>query len=78
MVLNEVFFSLPKLKEPMKRLLDDIVLKKAKEGRKDAMWQDPEKYPAIADIDLVCVIRSPYRPTLTPNHRLFKQLRQSS
>lgn len=37
----------------MKKLLDAVSLKKAKEGRKDIMWADIEKYPALADIDLV-------------------------
>lgn len=52
-VLNDVIFSLPKLKQPMKDLLKEVSLKKAAEGRKDTMWINPEKYPQIADIDLV-------------------------
>ena len=55
-ILNDVLFSLPKLKEPIKGFLDDISLKKAADGRKDTMWTDPEKYPAIADIDLVSIL----------------------
>jgi DNA mismatch repair protein MSH3 len=51
--LNDVLFCLPKLKDPIKGFLGDISLKKASEGRKDIMWTDPEKYPSIADIDLV-------------------------
>jgi DNA mismatch repair protein MSH3 len=53
-VLNDIVFSLPKLKEPLNDLLSVISLKKASEGRKDTMWNDPERYPAIADADLVC------------------------
>jgi DNA mismatch repair protein MSH3 len=52
-ILNDVLFSLPKLRDPIKGFLGDISLKKASDGRKDTMWTDPEKYPAIADIDLV-------------------------
>jgi DNA mismatch repair protein MSH3 len=51
--LNDIVFTLPKLKEPMKELLGDISLKRAAEGRKDAMWNDPDRYPTIADADLV-------------------------
>jgi len=46
-------FALPKLKNPIKGFLGDVSLKKAADGRKDTMWTNPEKYPAIADIDLV-------------------------
>lgn len=55
-ILNGIIFSLPKLREPMKRLLNDVSLKRAGEGRKDTMWQDPEKFPEIADVDLVLPI----------------------
>ncbi|KAF8894689.1 muts domain V-domain-containing protein [Infundibulicybe gibba] len=51
-LLNEIIFSFPKLREPMKETLAIISLKKAAEGRKDIMWTDPERYPAIADADL--------------------------
>jgi DNA mismatch repair protein MSH3 len=54
-ILNDILFSLPKLKNPINGFLGDISLKKASEGRMDMMWTDPEKYPSIADIDLVCV-----------------------
>ena len=52
-VLNDVIFLLPALKQPMKDLLNEVSLKKAAEGRKDTMWINSEKYPQIADIDLV-------------------------
>ena len=54
-LLNEIIFSLPKLKEPMKDLLGIMSLKKAAEGKKDTMWNDPERYPNIADMDMVCI-----------------------
>jgi hypothetical protein len=37
----------------MKELLSIVSLKKAAEGRKDTMWNDPERYSVIADIDMV-------------------------
>lgn len=52
-MLNDVVFALPALRGPMTRLLADVSLKRAAEGRKDTMWQDPDKFPVIADIDLV-------------------------
>lgn len=52
-VLNDIIFSLSVLKQPMKDLINEVSLKKAAEGRKDTMWINPEKYPQIADIDLV-------------------------
>jgi hypothetical protein len=52
-LLNDILFSLPKLRDPIKGILDNISLKKASEGRKDTMWTDSEKYPTIADLDLV-------------------------
>lgn len=30
-------------------------LKKAAEGKKELMWKDPERYPAIIDSDMVSV-----------------------
>jgi len=53
-LLNEIIFSLPRLRDPMKELLDIVSLKQAREGRKDRMWYDPERYPIIADLDMVC------------------------
>ncbi|GLB35404.1 putative DNA-binding domain of DNA mismatch repair MUTS family protein [Lyophyllum shimeji] len=51
-LLNEIIFSLPKLKEPISELLAAVSLKHAAEGRKDIMWTDPERYPKIADADM--------------------------
>jgi hypothetical protein len=55
-VLNDIIHSLPKLKESMKELLGTVSLKRAAEGCKDTMWTDPERYPRIADADLVCAL----------------------
>lgn len=52
-VLNTIFGSLPRLKDPIKELLDAINLKNAAEGNKAMMWNDPERYPGIIDSDMV-------------------------
>jgi len=54
-VLNEIISSFPKLREPIKVLLRAVNLKKASEGKKDAMWTDLERYPGIIDADMVRV-----------------------
>ncbi|KAF8061576.1 DNA mismatch repair protein MSH3 [Lyophyllum atratum] len=51
-LLNEIIFSFPKLQEPMKELMSAISLKHSADGKKDAMWTDPERYPDIADADM--------------------------
>jgi hypothetical protein len=68
-ILNDILFSLPKLKDPIKGFLGDISLKKASEGRLDTMWTDPEKYPSIADIDLVCI-------SSVISHRILNRVRE--
>ncbi len=52
-VLNRIISSLPRLKEPVKELLDVVNLKNAAEGNKATMWNDPERYPGIIDSDIV-------------------------
>lgn len=52
-VLNDIIYSLPKLKQPMKVLMEAVSLKAAAEGSKDKMWTDPDRYPRIADADMV-------------------------
>ncbi|KAG6896947.1 hypothetical protein C0992_005153 [Termitomyces sp. T32_za158] len=51
-LLNEIIFSFPKLKGPMKELTSAIRLDQAAEGQKDKMWVDPERYPEISDADV--------------------------
>ncbi|KZT11630.1 uncharacterized protein LAESUDRAFT_734417 [Laetiporus sulphureus 93-53] len=46
-LLNDIVTALPKLREPMRELLDSVSLKMAKEGKKEALWTDPDKYPDI-------------------------------
>lgn len=50
-LLNGIFYALPVLREPVKQLIDAVVLKKAAAGNKAEMWVDPERYPEIADAD---------------------------
>jgi DNA mismatch repair protein MSH3 len=52
-LLNEIIFALPNLRDSMKELLGVVSLKHAAAGRKDIMWNDPERYPTIADLDMV-------------------------
>jgi DNA mismatch repair protein MSH3 len=53
-ILNQIIFSLPKLKEPMRELIGDINLTKAAEGNKAKLWTNPSKYPEIDEIEMVC------------------------
>jgi DNA mismatch repair protein MSH3 len=52
--LNDIVASLPKLREPIARLLADINLKRASQGDKENLWTDPTKYPDISDYEMVC------------------------
>ena len=54
-ILNDIIAALPRLKEPIKGLLNDIDLKAAKEGRKDLLWTDGDKYPPIDHCTMVCL-----------------------
>ncbi|RXW20992.1 hypothetical protein EST38_g4863 [Candolleomyces aberdarensis] len=48
-LLNQIIFSLPKVKEPVQSIMKDVHLKTAAEGKKDSLWTDFEKYPEISD-----------------------------
>ncbi|KAF8212388.1 muts domain V-domain-containing protein [Mycena galopus ATCC 62051] len=48
-LLNNIILALPPLKKPMSDLLGAINIKRAQEGRKDRMWQDPSRYPLVED-----------------------------
>jgi len=54
-LLRDIICSLPRVKTPVKELLGIVNLKKAAEGKKELMWKDPERYPAIIDSDMVSV-----------------------
>lgn len=51
-LLKGILCSLPRVRAPVKDLLSIVNLKKAAEGKKDIMWNDPERYPAIIDSDM--------------------------
>jgi DNA mismatch repair protein MSH3 len=52
-LLKNIICSLPRVKAPVKELLGIVNLKKAAEGKKELMWNDPERYPDIIDSDMV-------------------------
>lgn len=52
-LLNQIIFSLPKVKEPVQGIIKDVHLKTAAEGKKESLWTDFEKYPEISDTYLV-------------------------
>ena len=52
-ILNDVIATLPRLREPIKGLLGAISLPKAREGKKDVLWTDIEKYPTLDEVKMV-------------------------
>ncbi|KAE9400754.1 hypothetical protein BT96DRAFT_956745 [Gymnopus androsaceus JB14] len=48
-LLNDIIFSFPALRKSINELLQTIRLKQAADGRKDELWFDQEKYPAIEE-----------------------------
>ncbi|KAJ2917229.1 hypothetical protein MD484_g3189, partial [Candolleomyces efflorescens] len=48
-LLNQIIFSLPKVKDPVQGIIKDVHLKTAAEGKKESIWTDFEKYPEISD-----------------------------
>ena len=52
-LLNNIISVLPKLREPVQGVLQEISLKAAKEGNKEALWTDSEKFPLIDDLIMV-------------------------
>lgn len=48
-MLNEIIAILPTLREPVRKILADINLKKAGENNVNELWVDPDKYPAVCD-----------------------------
>lgn len=43
----------------MKDLLDTVNISMAAEGKKEAMWVDPERHPNIANAEMVCFLSVP-------------------
>lgn len=52
-LLNDIIFSFPALRKSINELLQTIRLKQAADGRKDDLWFDQEKYPAIEETRMV-------------------------
>jgi DNA mismatch repair protein MSH3 len=65
-LLNDIVFAIPKIKGPLKAIVDTINLQKAKEGNLTELWRDEEKYPALDDCKLVSYISSLW-PGVSPN-----------
>lgn len=55
-ILNDVIYTMPKLREPIQSLLRVFSLKAAAEGKKDSMWTDPDKFP---DLDGILAVGPP-------------------
>ncbi|KAJ8700304.1 Mismatch repair protein msh3 [Pleurotus ostreatus] len=51
-ILNDIIFALPKIKQPIKDTMSQIILKKAEEGKRVEMWTDIEKFPELNDLTL--------------------------
>lgn len=49
-ILNSIVYALPQLREAMKELMGAVNIKMAKEGKKDAMWNDPDRYPHLDNL----------------------------
>ncbi|KAJ3538219.1 hypothetical protein NM688_g6551 [Phlebia brevispora] len=52
-ILNDVLFTLPKLREPIEELLMAIDTKAAKEGKKEILWTDEDRFPEILGLRVV-------------------------
>ncbi|KAF8626218.1 hypothetical protein AX15_004907 [Amanita polypyramis BW_CC] len=72
-ILNNIIFSLPKIKEPIKEMLSAISLEKAAEGQKEKLWRDSQQYPAIIEMELaVQRIEAGLREELAKVRRLLR------
>lgn len=49
-LLNDIVFTMPHIREAVKGFLEDMDLKKAREGEITELWASPEKYPEVEDI----------------------------
>lgn len=48
-ILNEIIYSLPKLRHDMKDFIDAVKIDEAKEGRKELMWWNPDRFPDLVN-----------------------------
>ncbi|KAF9218263.1 hypothetical protein BS17DRAFT_798646 [Gyrodon lividus] len=52
-LLNDIVLSLPKLKSPIRDHLGAISLKDAAQGKKESLWTDTQRCPALVDHQLM-------------------------
>ena len=71
-ILNEIIFTLPRLREPVQGLISCISLKQAAEGNLANLWTDFEKYPKVADADMVCTSTGVHVHVLNYTGRVYK------
>jgi hypothetical protein len=50
---NDIIFSLPRLRDPIRALISSIDLEAAQEGNKEEMWKDEERSPKIDELFMV-------------------------
>jgi DNA mismatch repair protein MSH3 len=65
-LLNEIVFALPKLKQPVGNLLEQIHLKMAAKGDKVNMWVDEDRYPDVTAATCVRMARFVLSPSYSP------------
>ncbi|KAH7922832.1 hypothetical protein BV22DRAFT_1113691 [Leucogyrophana mollusca] len=51
-LLNEILQALPKLKAPVRELLNTISLKNAAQGKKELLWTNTAQHPALEELHL--------------------------
>lgn len=56
-ILNHVIFSLPRISDAVKEMLEAVSLEEASKGEKEGLWTNSERYPAIRDTQFVSNLR---------------------
>ncbi|PSS32179.1 hypothetical protein PHLCEN_2v2052 [Hermanssonia centrifuga] len=74
LILNEILYTMPKLRGPIKDALDAISLTVAKEGKKESMWSNEDKFPEIEGIKVsIQVVESELVDELRKIRRYLKR-----
>ncbi|EJD05960.1 uncharacterized protein FOMMEDRAFT_104344 [Fomitiporia mediterranea MF3/22] len=55
-VLNEIIFTLPKIRDSVRKIGSCLNLKKADEDKRDELWSDPDKYPEVDDLKMAIMV----------------------
>jgi hypothetical protein len=63
-LLQEIASALPRVREPIKALLNTINVRKASMEEKSELWRDETKYPAIRDAKAVGALNCGDNPVL--------------